>query len=62
MTIQILMNYSAGNAEFVRKPNSGMENAGYHLWIVREIGLSQQWRRTIGKDIPTLFALSREGI
>ncbi len=61
MTLQILLNYSTGNAGFAVKPDSGMEGAGYQLWIDCEIGWRQQWRRTIEKEIPALSALSREG-
>lgn len=61
MTLHILLNSSSGNAEFVLKPNSGMEGAGYQLWIDSEIGWSQQWWETIEKDILALFALLREG-
>jgi YVTN family beta-propeller protein len=51
MARQIFISYSKQDAEFAFKLASDIENAGYHVWIDREIGGGQQWRRTIEKNI-----------
>ena len=51
MARQIFISYSKLDAAFALKLAEDLENAGLDIWIDREIGGGQQWRRTIEENI-----------
>ncbi len=51
MARQIFVSYSKKDAPFAFKLAAELEAAGYRIWIDREIGGGQQWRRTIEQNL-----------
>lgn len=51
MARQIFISYSKLDARFALKLAEELESAGLNVWIDREIGGGQQWRRTIEQNL-----------